>query len=222
MNAQRRPAPNRHVWLSALVALPIVAWVAPAAASPDAQGATHADIATGAAPSPQRSPWLGAMVDLGVPDGATISAVYRPIRAMRLHAGLSHNLISLGQRVGVTWVPLPWWASPTLSLEYGRFAEGNANPALQRISGDDTNTSPVLERVGYQYANARVGLELGRKWFTFYVHAGVSRITGTVHNLDAETMSESSGTTSVSFTTDPTVRVWSVSARLGFIVYLAK
>jgi hypothetical protein len=218
MNEQSRSGSILPVWFGALVALPIVAWVAPAAAAPEAQ----ADVVSATTQSPQRSPWLGAMADLGVPDGATVSVVYRPIRALRAHAGLSHNLIALGQRVGLTWVPLSWWASPTLSLEYGRFAEGNANPAVQRFTGDADSSSPVLERVGYDYANARVGLELGRKWFTFYVHAGVSRITGTVHNLDAETMPETSGTTSVSFTTDPTVRVWSVSARLGFIVYLAK
>jgi len=160
--------------------------------------------------------------DVGVPDGATMSVVYRPIRALRIHAGLSHNLISLGEQVGATLVPLSWWASPTLSLEYGHFAEGNANAAIRRFSGNDDNSSPALDRVGYDYASARAGLELGRKWFTFYLHAGVSRITGTVHNLDAATMSMSSGTTSVSFTSDPTVRVWTVSASLGFIVYLAK
>lgn len=218
MNEQTRADRIRNAWFAALVALPIVAWAAPAAASPDAQ----ADASSATASSSRRTPWIGAMADLGVPDGATLSIVYRPIRALRLHAGLSHNLISLGQRVGVTFVPLAWWASPTVSLEYGHFAEGNANPAVQRFSGDASMSSPVLDRVGYDYANARVGLELGRTWFTFYVHAGVSRITGTVHNLDAETMSGSSGTTTVSFTTDPTVQVWSVSARLGFIVYLAK
>jgi len=217
MNEQLRTHPLRHVWLGALVALPIVAWAAPAVASPDAQD----DAASVTARSSPRSPWIGASADVGVPDGATMSVVYRPIRALRVHAGLSHNLISLGQQVGVTLVPLSWWASPTLSLEYGHFAEGNANAAVRRFSGGDSS-SPALDRVGYDYASARAGLELGRKWFTFYLHAGVSRITGTVHNLDAATMSPSSGTTSVSFTTDPTVRVWTASASLGFIVYLAK
>lgn len=218
MNEQTRRHPLRHVWIGALAALPISAWAAPAAASPDAQ----ADVASGATPAAQRSPRIGVSADLGVPDGATLSVVYRPIRALRAHAGVSHNLISLGEQVGVTLVPLSWWASPTLSLEYGHFAEGNANPAVRRISGSDDSSSPALDRVGYDYANARVGVELGRKWFTFYLHAGVSRISGTIHNLDAATMSSSMGSTTVSFTTDPTVRVWSVSASLGFVAYLAK
>jgi len=168
------------------------------------------------------SPRFGAMADVGLPDGATVSIVYRPIRAIRLHGGLSHNLISLGQRAGITWVPLSWWVSPTLSVEYGHYADGNANPLVRMVSGDTTFSSAVLDRVGYDYANAHLGLEFGRKWFTFYLHAGVSRVTGTVHNLSAATMSESSGTTSISFSKDPSVQLVSVSARLGFIVYLAK
>jgi hypothetical protein len=167
------------------------------------------------------TPWIGAMADLGLPDGATMSLVVRPIRSIRAHAGLSHNLISLGERVGLTWVPLSWWASPTVSVEYGHYADGNANPLVRMVSGDASFSSAVLDRIGYSYANAHLGLEFGRRWFTFYVHAGMSRITGAVHNLSAETMTDS-GTTSVSFGKDPTVRLWTVSARIGFIVYLAK
>ena len=166
-------------------------------------------------------PWIGAMVDVGAPDGAGVSIVYRPIRMLRAHAGLSHNLISLGQRVGVTLTP-GWWASPTLTLEYGHFADGNANPLVRAASGDSTFSSAVLERIGYNYGNARLGVELGRKWFTFYLHAGMSLITGRVHNLSSETMSATSGTTTVSFSRDPNVRLWTPSASLGFVIYLAK
>jgi len=162
------------------------------------------------------------MADIGVPDGATVSIVVRPIPSLRAHAGFSHNLISLGERAGLTWAPLPWWASPTLSLEYGHYADGNANPLARAATGDAMFSSAVLDRVGYDYASAHLGIELGRQWFTFYVHAGVSRITTTIHNLSAETMSESAGTTSITFSKDPSVQLTTVSARLGFIVYLAK
>ena len=161
------------------------------------------------------------MADVGVPDGASVSIVYRPIRMVRTYAGLSHNMISLGGRVGLTVTPA-WWASPTLSIEYGHYAEGNANPVVRMATGDDTFSSAVLERIGYNYANARVGLELGRTWFTFYLHAGISRITGQVHNLSLETMTESAGTTTVSFPRDPNVRLWAPSVNLGFVVFLAK
>jgi hypothetical protein len=199
-----------------IAALAALAWASPAAASPPPEKLSAL------AAAPADPPRIGAGVDLGLPDGATVSIVARPIRSIRAHAGLSHNLISLGERAGITWVPLSWWASPTLSVEYGHYAEGNANPLVRMISGDRTFSSAVLDRVGYNYANAHVGLELGRRWFTFYLHAGVSRVTGAVHNLSAETMSQSAGTTSVSFGRDPSVRLWSVSGRVGFIVYLAK
>ena len=193
-----------------------------ATATPAATPSMGAGVTRTAAPAERRTtPWVGTMVDVGVPDGASVSIVYRPFRAIRAHAGLSHNLISLGQRVGVTLTP-GWWASPTLSLEYGHFAEGNANPLVRAASGDETFSSAVLERIGYNYGNARLGLELGRKWFTFYLHAGMSRITARVHNLSAETMSETSGTTTVSFSRDPNVRLWTASASLGFVIYLAK
>ena len=188
-------------------------WAAPAVASPETS------VAATAAPV---SPRIGAMADVGLPDGATASIVVRPIRALRLHAGVSHNMISLGERVGLTWVPLSWWASPTLSVEYGHYAEGNANPLARTVIGDATFKSAILERVGYDYANAHLGLELGRKWFTFYIHGGMSRITGTVHNISAETMTGAEGTTTVTFSKDPSLKLWGPSARIGFVVYLAK
>lgn len=175
-----------------------------------------------AAQASSGTPWIGAMADLGVPDGATMSLVVRPIRSLRVHAGVSHNLISLGERAGLTWIPLSWWASPTLSVEYGQYTDGNANPLVRAVSGDTTFSSAVLDRVGYRYANAHLGLELGRRWFTFYIHAGMSRINSTIHNLSAETMSQSAGTTTVSFSKDPSVQLTTVSARIGFVVYLAK
>ncbi|TMQ21486.1 MAG: hypothetical protein E6J91_02590 [Deltaproteobacteria bacterium] len=198
------------------------------AAAPDAAPALAPEVAaprasaTVVAAAPSRAPWIGAMADLGLPDGATMSLVVRPIRSIRAHAGLSHNLISLGERVGVTWAPLSWWVSPTVSLEYGHYTDGNANPLVRAVSGDTMFSSAVLDRVGYNYANAHLGIELGRRWFTFYIHAGASRITSTIHNLSAETMSESAETTSVTFSKDPSVRLLTVSARIGFVVYLAK
>ena len=212
MTEQRFQSIGTRATLSALVALPAIVWTAPAAASPETS-------VQAAAPA---VPWIGAMADIGLPDGATASIVVRPIRSLRAHAGVSHNMISLGERVGLTWVPLSWWASPTLSVEYGHYAEGNANPLVRTVMGDQTFQSAVLERVGYDYLNGHVGLEFGRKWFTFYIHAGMSRITGTVHNIDSETMTGNEGTTTVTFSKDPSVKLWGPSARIGFVVYLAK
>lgn len=216
----------RRIALVAIAAAPVLVQASSAAADPSENVAQAADLAASATSDSSITstarPRIGAGLDVGLPDGATVSIVYRPIRSIRAHVGLSHNAISLGQRAGITLSPFSWWATPTLSFEYGRFAEGNANPIARQISGDSGFNSTTLDRVGYSYENARLGLEFGRKWFTFYIHAGVSHISGTVHNLSSAMMGSDPGMTSVSFSKDPSVHVWTASARLGFVVYLAK
>lgn len=157
---------------------------------------------------------IGVMGDVGVPDGAVASLVYRPTSTLRLHAGVGNNLVSNGARAGITLVPLSTWATPTLSLDYGRYFEGDANPLARRLSGDAAYSSTLLERVGYDYANGHVGVELGRERATFYLHAGVSRVTSAVYGLDAA-MDGSSITVG-----DSQLTIWSVSGRVGLIVYV--
>lgn len=162
------------------------------------------------------SPRLGVMADVGAPDGAVASLVYRPIQALQFHAGVGYNLVSNGMRAGVTLVPLGTWATPTLSLDYGRYAEGDANRLVRMVSGDGSYSSSLLERVGYDYANGHVGIQLGRARATFYLRAGVSRITSELHGLDA--MASSSDDASVSVG-DSRMTIWTLSARTGFVLY---
>ncbi len=159
---------------------------------------------------------FGVTVDAGVPDGAAASLVYRPISRLRLHAGATHNFITTGARAGVTIAPLRTWFSPTLNLDAGAYKEGDANPVIQMVTGDPTFHSSPLERVGYRYANAHLGLEFGRERATFYLHAGASYISSRLRNLDA---TAEDGTTTVTFTEDPEVRLVTVSARIGLIIY---
>ncbi|CAN5252231.1 hypothetical protein BH11MYX1_BH11MYX1_43840 [soil metagenome] len=162
---------------------------------------------------------VGVMTDVGVPDGATASLVLRPTRALRLEAGVAHNYISPGYRASVTYIPFASWATPILSVGYGTFFERDANPAVQKL--DPSFSSPVLEKIGYDFANARIGLELGRKYVTFFIHAGVSRVTGTVHNLDQVVAAQTAADSMITVTsTDPKVTLWGVSANLGFIFYV--
>ena len=156
-------------------------------------------------------PSFGVTADVGVPDGANAALVYRPIRALRVHAGVGHNYVSRGVRGGITLVPLASVVTPTLSVDYGRYFTGDANPLARMITGDDTFQSSALEEVGYDYANAHVGLEVGRTRATFYVHAGASRITGDVRGLESE---------SVTFSQDPKLTMRTVSARVGLIIYV--
>ena len=146
---------------------------------------------------------VGVMADVGLPDGGTVSAVVQPIRPLRFRAGVGHNGIAPGIRGGVTLVPLPTSVTPTLTADVGAYREGDARPLARMLSGDEMLDTPGLDRIGYRYAAARVGLEIGRDRFTMYLHAGAARLWGRVHADDPAD-----------------VTITSVSARLGFILYL--
>ncbi|MEZ4365541.1 MAG: hypothetical protein R2939_04535 [Kofleriaceae bacterium] len=158
---------------------------------------------------------VGAQLDVGVPDGATAALVVRPARPLRLHVGASHNLVSTGVRVGATWVPLSAWVSPTVSVSYGHLPEGDATPLARMIAGDPALSSSALERVGYDHASAHVGLEFGRARATFYLHAGVTRVTGSLRGLGTAFGDDAM----VTFEEDPRYQLWTVAARVGLIVY---
>ena len=151
----------------------------------------------------EKLPSLGMMVDAGLPDGATASVIYRPVNALRVHAGVGHNAISTGVRAGVTLAPFKTIVTPTLSFDYGHYPEGDANPIMQQFLGDEFSAD-MLEHLGYDFANAHLGFAFGRKRASFYVQAGVSRTTTTLHD----------DSTTVNLT------MWSPSARIGLVIYV--
>lgn len=165
-------------------------------------------------------PGVGVEADIGVPDGGTAALVVRPIDLLRVSAGVSHNGIGPGVRGSVTVVPLSTWFTPTLSVSYGRYFERDATAAARTVSGDATLSSPALERVGYDYADAHLGFELGQRHVTFFLHAGLTRISGHVRNLGQLGTGADPGPVSVTFTHDPTVVATTLSARFGLIVYI--
>jgi hypothetical protein len=172
------------------------------------------------ASSASAEPRFGVTTDVGVPDGAMASLVVRPLSFLRGHVGAGHNGISAGFRAGAT-LSLPFWLSPTASISYGRYAEGDANPLVRRLAGDPSAHNVMLEKVGYQFADGYLGLQLGRRRVAFLMEAGYSRIEGKVRDLDAMIAGDDpDAATTISFRQDPNVVVWSVSARIGLTVYL--
>jgi len=156
---------------------------------------------------------LGLMIDVGLPDGASLAVAYQPDPRLRMHAGASHNTISGGGRVGLTLAPIRSFMSPTLSLDVGRFAKGDANPLVRAVSGDEMFDSPLIERLGYSYANAQVGLQWGGPRTVFYVQGGISYVAGTLRDLE-------SASSMVTFEEDPRFAVWTPSLRLGLVVFV--
>jgi hypothetical protein len=197
-----------------------------AAVASSPRGASAAEVtAAGVAPppvAPARLARFGLMADAGVPDGASASLVYRPMRWLRAQVGGGYNLISPGVRAGVTLIPLGW--GPSATLEGGHYFDGNANGMARRIAGSDFKNSALLERVGYDFANAHLGFEIGSRRVTFFVHGGMSYIRGTLHNANTALQADSGGLvpdgSSVSIKQDPVIKVVAPSAKLGLIVYL--
>lgn len=164
---------------------------------------------------------IGLMLDAGLPDGVNGSLVWRMTPRIRAHAGVSHNGISPGVRAGIGIAAFPYWITPTATLEAGHYFVGDASALAQRLSGDPELNDPILQAVGYDYANAHVGLELGYASMTFYIHAGMSVLQMTVRNLDeslAPSDEEMDGPR-IEVRGDPSLRVIAPSARTGFIYY---
>jgi hypothetical protein len=210
---------------AALLALALVSSGAPAlAATADVAASSHVEASVAARPAPAPRapslPLLGIMTDAGLPDGLAASLVYRPLRWLRVSGGGTYNLISSGVRGGVSLLPFGW--GPSLSVEGGHYFDGDANKTIQRFAGAGYKPNAALERVGYDYANAHLGLDLGYRRVTFYIHGGMSYIRTAIHNLDQVAQSEagSSSSTTISIKQDPTVRAFVPSAKLGLIVYL--
>ena len=188
--------------------------------TPVALGAESINRTADAAPLP-KLPVVGVMADVGLPDGAGASLVVRPAKWLRLTGGGTYNMISSGLRAGASLLPFGW--GPSLSVEGGHYFDGDANGVMRRFVGSGYQSNAVLERVGYDYANAHLGLDLGFRRATFFIHAGFSYIRSTVHNIDSAIQSETSSgssTTTLSFNKDPIIRAITPSAKLGLIVYL--
>ncbi len=149
---------------------------------------------------------LGAMVDVGVPDGALASLVVKPARWIGIHAGAGTNGVGPGFRAGLTL--FPFQGSFGLSFEVGRHLAGDANGLARMVSGDPALDATILDGVGYDWASAHLGLEVGGRVVKVVMQAGASYV-------DAElgAPAESTGGSVL-------VRGFVPSARLGLVVYL--
>jgi hypothetical protein len=123
--------------------------------------------------------------------------------------------------------------SPSLNVEAGRYFRGDANKALVRLGLAEESNDPLLREVGYDYANLHVGIDIGRQRMSFYIHAGLSQIRGTITNLDeairndaAESEEEGSpqepmemNELDVEIRRPPTITIVTPSARIGLVVF---
>jgi hypothetical protein len=211
---------TRTLYRTMTVALLALA-LAPAATA-RAAGSDPSSVATTplAAPAARPLPLVGVMLDAGVPDGATASLVLRPMSWLRAEAGGGYNLVSKSVRGGLSLIP--FGSGPSATIEAGHYFEGDANGLARKLAGAGFEDNALLQRVGYDFVNAHLGIEMGARRVTFFIHGGMSYVRAKVHNINAAIEQEmpSGGGTTVSFNQDPIVRAFIPSVKLGLIVYL--
>jgi hypothetical protein len=159
-----------------------------------------------------RSSQWGILADLGFPEGAALSAEYRPVSSVRFWAGPAWNYVGWGLQGGVAVVPWHWAVTPVLSAELGRYFGADVSFLAREGSGVPPELKPLLEDMSYSYGAVHAGIELGsQSGLVFSIRGGLAylslRTRGTVTATDA------SGST-VTFT-DPRVRGTIPSLKLG-------
>ena len=166
---------------------------------------------------------LATQLDVGVPDGVMVGAAYRPYRWLNLQVSTGTNGISAGIRGGMVLVPLG--SGPALALQGGRYFDGNASAMISTFAGPRYGETPVASQIGYQFATARLGWQLGQRRFAAFANGGVSYVRSKLHRVDEslndQAVFSENGSTRVSFGEDPVVTAWVPSVNLGLLFYFA-
>jgi hypothetical protein len=173
---------------------------------------------------------FGLTTDVGLPDGANLGLVLRPAAWGRLHGTVGTNSASLGFRGGATVIPYWFWHfGPSVTFEAGYCRVGNVNSVLRTFFQVPSWMKDYAQQAGYTYYNAHLGIEFGRGNITGFIHGGGSYVDGTVRTPNAVCIQTSSTPCSVGpvspdqaqlvLRQDAKVRVYTMSAKAGIIVY---
>lgn len=168
----------------------------------------------------ERAPILGLTIDGGFPDGFALSALLRPVRPLRLDAGVTYNIIGFGVRGGLTFIPFRSAIAPVLRGEYGHTFDGDATGLVGHFSTLTDAERILLRNVSYDYASLQLGLEFGASdRFVFFARGGVAWFWTTVQNFQRAAQAAQGGGQTVSEAADPHVRGTVPTATLGVLFY---
>lgn len=137
------------------------------------------------APAPRTGRSLGSYfglgLDAGLPDGANLAFSIRPLSQIRLHVAAGTNTAGAGLRGGLTVIPYwLWFVAPSLNFEAGWCRVGEVNSVITTFFQVPGWMKEYAQQAGYTYYNGHLGLEIGKSWLTWFIHVGVSYISGVV------------------------------------------
>ena len=193
---------------------------APAAEAPAAPAVEDLPLPPPPPPAAAPYPRWGLFLGGGVPQGATLSLIYRPVPLVRLHAGPSWGYLKFGYHGGLTLTPIRWAISPTLGVEAGRYTSINVASAFKDA---DASVDPLLRNVNVTYAAALLGFEFGsQRGLSFDLKLGLTWLK--VDSKGTGTFAGSGGTVNGGGTTNdatikvtnPTLRASAPTVQLGF------
>ena len=180
----------------------------------------NASVSKDAGHAEERAPILGLTIDGGFPDGLALSALLRPVRPLRLDAGVTYNIIGFGVRGGVTFIPFRSAIAPVLRGEYGHTFDGDATGLVGHFSTLTDAERILLRNVSYDYASLQLGLEFGASdRFVFFARGGVAWFWTTVQHFQDAAQAAQGGGQTVSEAADPHVHGTVPTATLGVLFY---
>lgn len=158
---------------------------------------------------------LGVMADVGVPDGAVASLAYLAHPLIMAHAGVGHNANGFGLRAGAQITAFESRVVPYLAIEGGHYFRSATPEWLKESAKDAGLDDKSLERLGYQFVNAHLGLRFGTN-VSFYAQAGLSFIHATANVIKPKPTI----VPPVDLYRETTVNVWALSGQAGLVYVL--
>jgi hypothetical protein len=116
---------------------------------------------------------LAVSADAGLPMGAGGALQLAPIGWLRFAFGAGSNGLSPNVRAGLALAPFHTVVRPVLWGEVAHGFAGDANWMLQSFAPGLAKASRIS---GYDVASMELSLELGSKWFCFFLRGGVSYV----------------------------------------------
>jgi hypothetical protein len=168
------------------------------------------------ADEPRPMPHFGVSLGFGLPEGADLDFIYRPLWWLRLHGGPT-LLTSPGLQAGVTLAPIVFPIQPTLTVQ-GGYAFSGGSAFIEKTVHLSGTAAQTIQDISYAYGSALLGVEIGApRRFSVYLRMGLSYTAVTVHNFQTTLRSVANDSTLQA--NDPIIKATTPTLALGFNIF---